>query len=322
MTNTADIGARLDEARLELLRRRLADRGLSSAAQDIGPHTDDRLSDGQARMWFVQMADPSGALLNICVSYRITGDIDLARLRDAVNAVARRHRILRTTYPVGDDGVAQPTVHADLRPGWTQYDLTDLSQRAQRLRLEVLAQREFCAPFELSRDAPLRITVVRTAADEHVLLLVAHHIAWDDGSWRVFFTDLTQAYSRADLGADLGPEHRPSAASGPDTTEADLNYWRAIMADPPEPLELPGPAGTCVPTSWRAARATLRLPADTAARVATMAKNTGCTPTWCCWPRSVPWCIATPTVTTSSWRLRCSTVAPEPKMPSAISATR
>ncbi len=54
-------------------------------------------------MWFVQMADPSGALLNICVSYRITGDIDLARLRDAVNAVARRHRILRTTYPVGDD---------------------------------------------------------------------------------------------------------------------------------------------------------------------------------------------------------------------------
>lgn len=134
MTNTADIGARLDEARLELLRRRLADRGLSSAAQDIGPHTDDRLSDGQARMWFVQMADPSGALLNICVSYRITGDIDLARLRDAVNAVARRHRILRTTYPVGDDGVAQPTVHADLRPGWTQYDLTDLSQRAQRLR--------------------------------------------------------------------------------------------------------------------------------------------------------------------------------------------
>ncbi len=48
-----------------------------------------------------------------------------------------------------------------------------------------------------------------TAADEHVLLLAAHHVAWDDGSWRVFFTDLTQAYA-SDLGADLGPEHRPS----------------------------------------------------------------------------------------------------------------
>ena len=49
-------------------------------------------------MWFVQAADPSGALLNVCLSYRLTGDIDVARLHDAVDAVARRHRVLRTTY--------------------------------------------------------------------------------------------------------------------------------------------------------------------------------------------------------------------------------
>ncbi|OSC38582.1 non-ribosomal peptide synthetase [Mycobacterium decipiens] len=274
MTETVDTGARLDEARLELLRRRLADRGLSSVVKAPGPHDDDKLSDGQARMWFVQMADPSRALLNVCVSYRITGDVDLTRLHEAVNAVAQRHRILRTTYTVGDDGDPRPAVHEDLRPRWAQHDLTDLSEHAQRLRLEVLAQREFSTPFDLSTDAPLRITMVRIASDEHVLLLVAHHIAWDDGSWRVFFADLTQAYSDA----DLGPEHRSSAAAGPDTTEADLAYWRAVMADPPEPLELPGPAGTSVPTNWRAARSTLRLPADTAARVTAMAKDTGCTP--------------------------------------------
>ncbi|HWF30433.1 MAG TPA: amino acid adenylation domain-containing protein, partial [Mycobacterium sp.] len=168
----------------------------------------------------------------------------------------------------------RPTVHQDLRPGWAQHDLTNLSEQARRLRLEVLAQREFSAPFDLSTDAPLRITVVRTAAEEHVLLLVAHHIAWDDGSWRVFFADLTKAYA----GADLGPERYLPAPSGPDTTEADLDYWRAIMADPPEPLELPGPAGTTMPTSWRAARSTRRLPGDTAQRVKAMAKDTGCTP--------------------------------------------
>ncbi len=99
------------------------------------------------------------------MSYRITGVIDLARLvltcSSTPSPVAIGYCV--PPYPNGDDGVAQPTVHADLRPGWTQYDLTDLSQRAQRLRLEVLAQREFCAPFELSHDAPLRITVVRTA---------------------------------------------------------------------------------------------------------------------------------------------------------------
>ena len=274
MTDIADTGARLDAARLELLRRRLAERGLSSDTEEPGPGADDQLSDGQARMWFVQMADPSGALLNVCVSYRITGDIDLARLHDAVNDVSRRHRVLRTTYTVSDEGDPRPTVHKDLRPRWAQHDLTDLSEHARRLRLEVLAQREFFAPFDLSTDAPLRITVVRTAAEEHVLLLVAHHIAWDDGSWRVFFADLTKAYG----GADLGPECYLSAPSGPDTTEADLDYWRAVMANPPEPLELPGPAGTSMPTSWRAARSTLRLSGDTAQRVIAVARDTGCTP--------------------------------------------
>ncbi len=272
MTDIADTGARLDAARLKLLRRKLAERGLSSDTEEI--RADDHLSDGQARMWFVQTADPSGALLNVCVSYRITGDLDLGRLHHAVNDVARRHRVLRTTYAVGDQGDPRPTVHDDLRPGWAQHDLTGLSEHARRLRLEVLAQREFSPPFDLSTDAPLRITVVRTADDEHVLLLVAHHIAWDDGSWRVFFADLGKAY----VGADLGPEHHLPAPSGPDTTEADLDYWRAVMADPPEPLELPGPAGTSMPTSWRAARSTLRLPGETAQRVMAMARDTGCTP--------------------------------------------
>ncbi|MEB3983443.1 amino acid adenylation domain-containing protein [Mycobacterium sp. 663a-19] len=274
MTDIADTGPRLDEARLELLRRRLADRGLSSEAEAPRAPAADQLSDGQARMWFVQMADPGSALLNVCVSYRITGDIDPGRLRDAIDAVARRHRILRTTYNVGEDGDPRPTVHPDLRPGWAQHDLTDMPERARRLRLEVLAQREFAAPFDLSTDAPLRIAVIRTGADEHVLLLVAHHIAWDDGSWRVFFEDLTRSYE----GEDLGPERHPPAPSGPDTIDADLDYWRAVMADPPEPLELPGPAGTTMPTNWRAARATLRLPGDTARRVQAMARETGCTP--------------------------------------------
>ncbi|WP_205873764.1 non-ribosomal peptide synthetase [Mycobacterium camsae] len=264
----------LDEARLELLRRRLADRGLSSPQAVPRAAAVDQLSDGQARMWFVQMADPTGTLLNVCLSYRITGDIDLGRLHDAVDAVARRHPILRTTYAGGDDGVPRATAHADLRPAWTQHDLTDLSEHARRLRLEVLAQREFAKPFDLSSAAPLRLTVVRTAADEHVLLLVVHHIAWDDGCWRVFFTDLTRAYS----GADLGPEFRPPVPRTPDTTGADLEYWRAVMANPPEPLELPGPTGTSVPTNWRAARSTVRLPADIAGQVTAIARDTGCTP--------------------------------------------
>lgn len=265
MTDTMDV-------RLELLRRKLSERGLRTQEADPVAATPE-LSDGQRRMWFVHAADATGALLNVCVSYRLTGDVDIARLHDAVNAVARRHRVLRTTYQTDADGEPQLAVHDELRPGWAEHDLSGLSDHARGLRLEVLAQREFTTSFDLTADAPLRITVVRTAASEHVMLLVAHHIAWDDGSWRVFFTDLTRAYE----GEELHPV-TPSAAAWPDTENEDLTYWRTTLANPPEPLELPGPNGSTVPTNWRSQRTTVRLSDDTIDRTVALARETGATP--------------------------------------------
>ena len=273
MTDIVDVREQLDERRLELLRRRLSEKGLRSGEPTAADPADAGLSDGQRRMWFVQMADPTGAILNICLSYRIRGALDVSRLRDSVNAVAARHALLRTTYTADADGEPQPTVHDDLTPGWSAHDLSELTENSRRLRLEVLAQREFSAPFDLSSDSPLRLTVVRTGADEYVMLLVAHHIAWDDGCWDVFFADLTRAYSGEQLAA---PAPIPAPVSG--AVDSDLDYWRTVMANPPEPLELPGPNGSAIPTSYRSQRTTLRLPDATVDRVAAVAMESGASP--------------------------------------------
>ncbi|MGW0160491.1 amino acid adenylation domain-containing protein [Mycobacterium sp. NPDC003323] len=257
--------------RLELMRRKLAERGLAATlAEPVGQTG---LSDGQRRMWFVQAFDPTGVLLNISLSYRLTGALDAERLHTALQAVARRHPLLRTTYAADENGEPQETVHEDLQPAWAFHDLSAMSERARGLRLEVLAQREFGTAFDLSADAPLRITLVRLTADEHMMLLVAHHIAWDDGCWRIFFDDLTRAYG----GADLGPTP-PVPVVPADTGDEELAHWRAVMTDPPEPLELPGPTGSAVPTTFRSQRSTLTLAPDTVTRVSELARDTGSTP--------------------------------------------
>lgn len=282
MVSADSAAPRTSDARLELMRRRLAERGLASASGEPGQRDADAagapvdptvLSDGQRRMWFVQSFDPSGVLLNICLSYRLDGVIDAARLHDALIAVARRHPILRTTYRADENGEPTATVHDDLTPGWTVHDLSEKSERARKLRLEVLAQREFGTAFDLGSDSPVRITLIKTGPSEHVMLLVAHHIAWDDGSWRVFFTDLTQAYS----GAQLAETPRVPVSEAPDG-DADLAYWREVLAAPPEPLELPGPAGSVVPSGFRSQRSTVRLSAETVRQVAALARDTGATP--------------------------------------------
>ncbi|MGH3961571.1 amino acid adenylation domain-containing protein [Mycobacterium sp.] len=273
MTDTTD--SKLDEQRLQLLRRKMAERGLTrSAAPTDGDSPE--LSDGQRRMLFVQSLDPSSSLLNVCVSYHLAGDVDVARLHRAVDAVAVRHPVLRTTYHTTDDGDPYPVVHDDLGPAWTEHDLSGLAEQARQLRLEVLAQREFRRPFDLTADSPLRITVVRLGAGELMLLLTAHHIAWDDGSWAPFFTDLTRAYTDPDS-VDSAPP-TPVTASAVDTLDEDLAYWRPLIADLPEPLELPGPTGSVVPSTWRSQRESVRLPATTIDRVAALARDSGATP--------------------------------------------
>ncbi|KAA0111290.1 non-ribosomal peptide synthetase [Mycolicibacterium sp. P1-5] len=268
MTDT--LADNFDQQRLELLRQRLSQRGLLAELTTAEPAV---MSDGQRRMWFVHSIDSTGALLNVCVSYRLTGPLDPARLRAAVNAVAARHPVLRTTYQTDAEGEPRPTVHDSLDPGWAEHDLRELGAQARGLRLEVLAQRAFTTSFDLSAESPLRITVVRTGSDEHVLLLAAHHIAWDDASWRVFFTDLSRAYQDEAL-APL-----PSAAAPiPGSDDADVEYWRALLAAPPEPLELPGPKGSAVPTEWRAARHATRLDARTVGAVGKLAHQSGATP--------------------------------------------
>lgn len=279
MTDTTGVSTRLDDERLELLRRKLAERGLAktTAASTVATDDQPRMSVGQHRMWFVQSVDPDSALLNICVSYRLSGTVDIARLHRAVDAVAARHPVLHTTYTTDGEGDPHPVMRADLRPEWAEHDLAGLADQARRLRLDVLAQRDFRRPFDLSKDSPLRVTVARLADDELMLLITAHHIAWDDGSWAPFFADLTRAYTDPAGLAD-GEVRRDTAADATAIRQADLDYWRPRMADLPEPLELPGPNGSMVPTTWRAQRAVAQLSADTVARAAALARETGATP--------------------------------------------
>ncbi|OJZ74415.1 non-ribosomal peptide synthetase [Mycobacterium paraffinicum] len=279
MTETTRAGARLDDERLELLRRKIAERGLArpAAGAPVATHEHPRMSVGQHRMWFVQSVDPDSALLNVCISYRVTGTVDIERLRHAVEAVAGRHAMLHTTYGTGSDGDPYPVIREELRPQWAEHDLSELTDQARRLRLDVLAQRDFRRPFDLATDSPLRVTVARLSADELMLLITAHHIAWDDASWAPFFADLTRAYVDPDGYRGEPPQAAPPPGEATDPA-ADYEYWRSQMANLPEPLELPGANGSVVPSTWRAQRATMPLPAGTVDRAAALARETGATP--------------------------------------------
>ncbi len=263
----------VQDRRRELLRRRIAQSGIRAGETRQPPAIRAgeryRLSTGQRRMWFLQAMDASDTTLNICVAYRLTGALDEERLRNALRNVVSRHAILRTTYHVDSEGEPYQEFHDDAEIPWQAHDLDG--------QIEALARREFGKPFDLRHELPVRVTLVRTGPDESVLLLVVHHICWDDDCWDLFFSELSAAYNGHQLDS-RAPQYvavevlEPSAQP----TEADVEYWRKSLQPLPEPVEFPGPAAAS--PSRRAERRTRALPADLFDRVEDFARRHSTSP--------------------------------------------
>ncbi|MGW0180166.1 non-ribosomal peptide synthase/polyketide synthase, partial [Nocardia sp. NPDC003345] len=229
------------------------------------------LSPAQARMWFLNQMDTTSPLYNIAVVLRLGGALDVAAMHATLADVLDRHETLRTRYPDSDTGPHQ--VIAAAPEAIAAPEPEDIAAERAEARLAA----EVSAGFDVTREIPVRITLLRTAADTHILVLVVHHIAFDGSSLAPLAADLMAAYrarvrgtapewsplpvqyadytmwQRELLGAEDDP-HSPAAAQ--------TGYWRAALADLPEVLDLPTDRPRPAAQSFRGATISATLPAD------------------------------------------------------------
>jgi amino acid adenylation domain-containing protein/non-ribosomal peptide synthase protein (TIGR01720 family) len=207
------------------------------------------LSFNQQRLWFLHEFEPDSAEYVVPTAVRLVGELDLEALRRAVTGLVARHESLRTTFEELD-GVAVQRVHPPAGVELPVLDLTgDREALDDVLRAEVL-------PFDLRTGPPVRIRLVRLAADEYVLSLTMHHIVTDGWSTGVLLEDLAALYAAARHGAAAIRHGGAAARHGAAATLAalpvgyadfaawqrdhtgDLEFWRRQLADVPV-LELP-----------------------------------------------------------------------------------
>ncbi|GAB3136766.1 hypothetical protein GCM10027290_01080 [Micromonospora sonneratiae] len=203
------------------------------------------LSYPQQGVWLLDQIRPGGAEYVVPFSWRLTGRVNLAALRGAWQEVVRRHEVLRTRYLIVDGRPTQVVEPAEP----VEIPVTDLGgyvgpEREQRLA--GLIRDEATTPFDLGRDMPLRVRLVRLADDDHVMVLVAHHIAFDGWSVGVLARELGQLYPAMVAGqssplsalpvqyADFAVQQRDRAGGW----AGQLDYWRDRLAGL-TPLELP-----------------------------------------------------------------------------------
>ncbi|MGE7385686.1 amino acid adenylation domain-containing protein [Streptomyces sp. NPDC004126] len=292
---TAPTAPTQDELRAELLRRRLAGRAGRAAggpARTGIPRADRgaplALSAGQRQLWFLHQLDPDSPEYLLPLAHRLRGPLDENALRRSFDALAARHEILRTRYLL--DG-AEPRQCVD-PAGPVDYAVTEVSGVADADRdaaAAAFARARATEVFDLATQAPLRVRLLRLAADDHVLVVVMHHIACDALTRPLLLADLAACYRAA--GTTTGPldgvlpeppvQYADYAAwmnarqSGP-AAEAALDWWRGRLAGT-EPLGLPTDRPRPSVRGWAGAVAEFDVPAATAARLRTVAEQEGAT---------------------------------------------
>ncbi|WP_159064285.1 non-ribosomal peptide synthetase, partial [Streptomyces canus] len=227
------------------------------------------LSHAQRRLWFLHRFEGPSAAYNSPVALRLSGTLDRTALENALADLTARHETLRTVFAEDAEGPFQIVLDG-VRPA-----LTVVATDASRLHSDLTEAAG--QPFDLTTEPPLRASLFEVAADEHVLLLLTHHVATDAWSRAPLARDLTAAY--AARAAGTAPEWAPLPVQYADYslwqrdvlgTEDDpeseasrqLAHWKQALAGLPEELSLPFDRPRPAVASYRGDVVTFELPPD------------------------------------------------------------
>jgi len=182
------------------------------------------LSPAQQRLWAIHRVEGAGPTYNIPMSWRLGGELDVGALRAALTDLVARHEVLRTVV-AEHDGVAHQVV----------LDAAEVPLPVEPCTEAELADRLVAAAehsFVLDAEIPLGARLLRLGRQDHVLLLVVHHIAADEWSDGPLTRDLAAAYGarRSGRAPDLAPLP---------VQYADYALWqRALLGEPGDPAGL------------------------------------------------------------------------------------
>lgn len=206
------------------------------------------LSFAQQCLRFARRPQGAEGARHTTLVWRLAGPLDGAVLAAAVADAAAGDDILRSLLCEDASGTparrVPPSAEAGPRPRVQAVAPHELADAVRELRER---------PFDLSAEPPLRSRILRTAAEEHVLILVLHPLAVQDRPAAALVRDLADALAARYAGEEP-PVARPgrAAAARPDgaatvpapagtdaVVAAETAHWRAALAQAPDTLPLP-----------------------------------------------------------------------------------
>ena len=268
--NVAELAVRLHEAAGVTLRPPLAP---AERPEHIP------LSYAQRRLWLLDqiLREDEGPreAYHLPLAVHLSGELDVVALEAAIGDVTARHESLRTVF-AEHEGVP----YQRILPPEQARPVLEVTGCAPE---EVIAR-----PFDLATQIPLRVALIPEGENEHLLLAVFHHIAFDEWSFGPFAGDVARAYTARLDGA--APTGEPPAVQYADYTlwqrellgdpedpgsphARQLDYWVRALSGMPEEIPLPVDRPRPATVGQRGGTTTRKLPRPLVGRLRELARG-------------------------------------------------
>ena len=156
----------------------------------------------QEGMLLHTLLEPGTGLYFMQDRYRINNELDVERFALAWEAVVARHEALRASFcwNIGEDMLQ--VIH---KPGRTPMDYQDWSEvpeAEQEPRLQALLRQEREAGFELLREAPFHLRLIKVGSGRYWFMMSNHHILIDAWCRSLLMNDFFEIYGALGEGRD------------------------------------------------------------------------------------------------------------------------
>jgi amino acid adenylation domain-containing protein/HAD superfamily phosphatase (TIGR01681 family) len=246
------------------------------------------LSFAQTRLWFIDRLEPGSHAYNVPMAVRLKGPLKLMALQHSLNRIVRRHETLRTTIAFADGNLTQ-VIAPELKVSLRLVNLRGMPETDREDQTRKVIEEESQRPFDLERGPLLRCKLIILDEQEHILLVVMHHIISDGWSLAVFFNELDLFYNALATGKtsvtlpELPVQYADYARwqqewMRGEVLEQEVAYWKAKLKDAPALLDLPRDNDVENEAKSHCTQLAMLLPKSLTESIQTLGRREGITP--------------------------------------------
>ncbi len=236
---------KLSDAKSELLKKLLKKNSID-ILENSKNLSEGILSSTQQRLYYVQKLNPDSGFYNVPVVFDFNTKIDPSRFQKSISHLAKKHKILRTSYHKDQSSQLIQKVNDDYEVDFKYIDFSNVEEEKVDSNIKDFILNETAKSLILEKP-PIRYFLIKNSDDKYIFLFIAHHILIDGWSIEILLTDLKEFYENEGKTYSVVEEkysyldfalwEKEYFASV--EFKNSINYWKNKLEGSIEPIDLP-----------------------------------------------------------------------------------